>query len=112
MAADTDSGNAASQEERDAAAAREEREVGAAGRGIFGDTGAEVIGGTESGGAEESAGRDVTADPDLDPISGGDVSETPAAHGTRGTGTGADMGTGGEVGTTLPGSVAASDQTG
>ncbi|MES2459480.1 MAG: hypothetical protein V4671_02775 [Armatimonadota bacterium] len=42
--------------------------------------------------------------PGLAPIQGGDVSDAPAAQpGTRGEGTGADTGTGAELGTTRPG---------
>ncbi len=107
--ADTDSGGVAS--ERDAAVGQDQG-TGASDAGIVGDTGSDVIGGGEVAGSGESGGRDAAQDPDLEPIRGGDVSQTPAAQGgTRGAGTGADVGTGGEVGTTQPGSTAAGDQT-
>ncbi len=68
--------------------------------GLIGETGSDVISG-DIADPSESHGRDIDADPDVAPIQGGDVSETPAAHsGTRGAGTGAGMGTGGEMGTT------------
>jgi hypothetical protein len=42
--------------------------------------------------------------PELEPIQGGDVSDSPAAQpGTHGEGTGADTGTGAEIGITRPG---------
>ena len=73
---------------------------------VIGEPGAEVIGGdpeTEIAG-QATGGRDVRDDPDLDPVAGGDVSDTPAAQdGMRGAGTGADAGTGGEIGITRPG---------
>lgn len=82
----------------------------AADSGVVGDTGAGVIGGAEIVDEDAAGGRDVRQDPDLEPIHDGDVSETPAAQGqTRGAGTGADLGTGGEVGTTHPGAVASDD---
>lgn len=46
----------------------------------------------------------VAMHPGLAPIQGGDVSDAPAAQsGTHGEGTGADTGTGAEVGITRPG---------
>lgn len=70
--------------------------------GLIGETGSDVISGDIADPSGDS-GRDIDADPDVAPIQGGDISETPAAHsGTRGSGTGADLGTGGEVGTTRP----------
>ncbi len=73
---------------------------------VIGETGAEVIGGDPEAerAGQATSGRDVRDDPDLDPVSGGDVSDTPAAQdGMRGAGTGADAGTGGEIGITRPG---------
>ncbi len=87
-----------SQERPVAAAGNDDRN--AVDNGIIGETGGDVISGdiTDPG---SSGDEEVPDDPDVAPIQGGDVSETPAAHsGTRGGGTGADMGTGGEVGTT------------
>ena len=83
--------------------------AGVAQTGVLGETGSDVISGVELRGDDESSGRDPATDPDVNPIQGGDISETPAAQsGTRGGGTGADMGTGGEVGTTRPGQVSGS----
>jgi hypothetical protein len=70
----------------------------------------DVIGGSDAltaiGAAdteEKSLDEVAAAHPDLAPIRGGDVSDTPAARpGTRGEGTGADTGTGAEVGVTRP----------
>ena len=67
---------------------------------VIGETGSDVISG-DINDPSDSLGRDIDADPDVSPIQGGDISETPAAHsGTRCGGTGADLGTGGEVGVT------------
>jgi hypothetical protein len=81
--------------------------------GIVGETGAQVISGAGAvdDDLERSANHpDPARDPDLAPVSGGDVSDTPAAQsGTRGAGTGADMGTGGEMGITRPGVVTTAD---
>ena len=80
-------------------------DTGTAQTGIIGETGADVISGDITDPSGEM-GRDIDADPDVAPIQGGDISETPAAQsGTRGSGTGADAGTGGEIGTTHPGQV-------